>query len=101
MKKLLVFCAVFVGMNIFYSCVQHTKGTIVMEKTVFGKLPDGREVHQYAMTNKTGTTVKVIFTIVDCNLILRPFERKLSFAYPVAIATDNRSKIGTTIHITL
>ena len=60
MKKLLLFCAVSAGVIIFYSCVQHTKGTIVMEKTVFGKLPDGREVHQYAMTNKTGSTVKVI-----------------------------------------
>jgi aldose 1-epimerase len=31
-----------------------------MKTTVFGKLPDGREVHQYTMTNKAGMVVQII-----------------------------------------
>jgi aldose 1-epimerase len=60
MKKLLLFCVVIAGVNIFYSCVHNKRGTAVIEKNIYGKLPDGREVYQYAMTNKIGSTVKVI-----------------------------------------
>jgi aldose 1-epimerase len=31
-----------------------------MKTTVFGKLPDGREVHQYTLTNSAGLTAQVI-----------------------------------------
>jgi aldose 1-epimerase len=31
-----------------------------MKTTVFGKLPDGREVHQYALSNGAGMTVQII-----------------------------------------
>jgi aldose 1-epimerase len=60
MKKLSLFCVLFAGMTILYSCAQNKKDTAVNEKTVFGKLPDGREVYQYTLTNKSGATVKVI-----------------------------------------
>ena len=60
MKKLLLFCVLFVGVTILYSCVQNKRDTAVNEKTVFGMLPDGREVYQYTLTNKSGVTLKVI-----------------------------------------
>jgi len=60
MKKLLLLCVVFVGVNISYSCAQIKKDTAVNEKSLFGNLPDGREVYQYTLTNKSGATVKVI-----------------------------------------
>jgi aldose 1-epimerase len=31
-----------------------------MKTTVFGKLPDGREVHQYRMSNGTGIAAQII-----------------------------------------
>jgi aldose 1-epimerase len=60
MKKPLLFCVLCCGVIIFYSCVQNKKGIAVNEKTNYGKLPDGREVEQYTLTNKSGATVKVI-----------------------------------------
>ena len=32
----------------------------MIEKTLYGKLPDGREVYQYTLMNKSGATMKVI-----------------------------------------
>jgi aldose 1-epimerase len=32
----------------------------MIEKTLYGKLPDGREVYQYTLKNKSGATMKVI-----------------------------------------
>ena len=60
MKKLLLVCVLFVGVNSLYSYAQNKKDTAVNEKTVFGKLPDGRDVYQYTLTNKSGVTLKVI-----------------------------------------
>ena len=60
MKKLLLFCVLFVGVTILYSCAQNKRDTAVNEKTVFGMLPDGREVYQYTLTNKSGVTLKII-----------------------------------------
>ena len=60
MKKLLLFCVLFAGVTIFYSCAQNKKDTAVNEKSLFGNLPDGREVYQYTLTNKSGVTLKVI-----------------------------------------
>jgi aldose 1-epimerase len=31
-----------------------------MEKTVFGKLPDGRQVYRYTLTNRSGVTAQII-----------------------------------------
>jgi aldose 1-epimerase len=32
----------------------------VIDKTSFGKLPDGKEVHQYILTNSSGSKVTII-----------------------------------------
>lgn len=32
----------------------------MVEKTLYGKLPDGREVNQYTLMNKSGATIKII-----------------------------------------
>jgi aldose 1-epimerase len=60
MKNLALFCVLFAGMNLFMSCTPNKKDTTVNEKTSFGKLPDGREVDQYTLKNKSGATLKVI-----------------------------------------
>ena len=31
-----------------------------MNTTVFGKLPDGRDVHRYTLTNRSGATAEII-----------------------------------------
>ncbi len=42
------------------ACKTNGKVESAMKPTVFGKLPDGREVHQYTLENKGGMTVQVI-----------------------------------------
>ena len=54
----ILFCIVLIC-----SCIQFTpskKGNNVIEKTLYGKLPDGRAVYQYTLMNKSGATMKVI-----------------------------------------
>jgi aldose 1-epimerase len=60
MKKTMFLCVFLVGSIISSSCAINQKGTAVNEKKLFGKLPDGREVFQYTLTNKSGATMKVI-----------------------------------------
>ena len=71
MKKRLLFCVLLVVVNVFYSCAHNKKDTAVNEKSLYGKLPDGREVFQYTLTNKSGATVKVInFGAIVTSLIV-------------------------------
>ena len=43
----------------------------MIEKTLYGKLPDGREVFQYTLANKSGSTVKIIdFGAIVTSLIV-------------------------------
>jgi len=42
------------------SCTLNKKENDMIEKTLYGKLSDGREVYQYTLTNKSGPTLKVI-----------------------------------------
>lgn len=42
------------------ACRTNRKVEPSMKTTVFGKLPDGREVHQYTLTNKAGMVVQII-----------------------------------------
>lgn len=42
------------------SCNLDKKEKSMIEKTLFGKLPDGREVYQYTLTNSSKSTVKII-----------------------------------------
>ncbi len=48
------------GFNILYSYSSFEKDNAVIEKTFYGKLPDGRNVYQYTLTNKSGASMKVI-----------------------------------------
>jgi aldose 1-epimerase len=60
MKKLLLFCVLLTIIIGLFSCTPNKKETAVNEKAIYGKLPDGREVYQYSLTNKSGATLKVI-----------------------------------------
>ena len=42
------------------ACRTNRKVEPSMKMTVFGKLPDGREVHQYMLTNKAGMVAQII-----------------------------------------
>ena len=56
----MLLCVFLVGINNLYSYKLNEKENAVNERTLFGKLPDGREVFQYALKNKSGATLKVI-----------------------------------------
>jgi aldose 1-epimerase len=60
MKKLLFLCVFLAGVNSLFICTSSGKDNAVDEKTLFGKLPDGREVYQYTLVNNSGATVKII-----------------------------------------
>ncbi len=60
MKKQLLFCAFFIDVDVLHSCTTTKKDNAVNERTLFGRLPDGREVYQYTMINKSGATMKVV-----------------------------------------
>lgn len=60
MIKQILYCMLLICCSIQLSCVQNKKENNVIEKTLFGKLSDGREVYQYTLTNKSGATAKVI-----------------------------------------
>jgi aldose 1-epimerase len=60
MKKHRIFYVALIGINIFYSFSLYTKDIAVNEKTLFGTLPDGREVYQFTLKNKSGAVLKVI-----------------------------------------
>jgi aldose 1-epimerase len=60
MKKRLLLCVLLAGVNSLFSNSLSTKEIAVNEKTLFGTLPDGREVYQYKLVNKSGATLKVI-----------------------------------------
>lgn len=48
------------GINNLYSSTLSKKDIAVDGKALFGKLPDGQEVFQYTLTNKSGAIMKVI-----------------------------------------
>jgi Galactose mutarotase and related enzymes len=55
-----LFYAFLIYSLILLSCTPNKKENSVIKKTLYGKLPDGREVYQYTLMNKSGTTMKVI-----------------------------------------
>jgi aldose 1-epimerase len=60
MKRAVMLCVCVSAVCLIIACSPNKKDTAVIEKTSFGKLPDGREVDLYTLTNKPGATVKVI-----------------------------------------
>ena len=59
MKNILCCILIFISL-LFFSCTLSKKGTAVIEKTLYGKLADGREVYQYTLKNNSGATMKII-----------------------------------------
>ena len=60
MKKMVLLCVFLTGVNVLYSFTAIKKDNAIIEKTLFGKLPDGREVYQYTLANKSGAILKVL-----------------------------------------
>jgi aldose 1-epimerase len=60
MKKMVLLCVFLAGVNVLYSSTSIKKDNAIIEKTLFGKLPDGREVYQYTLANKSGAILKVL-----------------------------------------
>jgi aldose 1-epimerase len=60
MKKLFLLC-LCVSVPLFIeACQTKRKAQSPMTKTVFGWLPDGREVFQYTLKNSSGVTVRIL-----------------------------------------
>jgi aldose 1-epimerase len=60
MIKQILFLAFLIYSSILPSFTPIKKENSVVEKTLYGKLPDGREVNQYTLMNKSGATIKII-----------------------------------------
>ena len=58
-KSFLILCLLSFLMLTFISCSTNRKDQMI-EKTIFGKLDDGREVFLYTLTNDSGAQVKII-----------------------------------------
>jgi aldose 1-epimerase len=59
MKRILFYVFLIYSI-ILLSFISNKKENSVIEKTLYGKLPDGHEVYQYTLKNKSGVTMKVI-----------------------------------------
>jgi aldose 1-epimerase len=60
MIRQIFFYVFLIYSSILLSCTLNKKDNNAIEKTLYGKLPDGREVYQYTLVNKSGATMKVI-----------------------------------------
>jgi aldose 1-epimerase len=60
MIKQILYFAFMILFIIPLACTPNKKENRMIEKTLYGKLPDGREVYQYTLKNKSGATMKVI-----------------------------------------
>jgi len=60
-KNLLLFLLMLLSLIVFSCQGKNTKKAgIMIEKTIFGMLPDGREVFQYTLKNAAGVEVRII-----------------------------------------
>jgi aldose 1-epimerase len=59
-KRLLFTCIAFVILFSLGACRTGGKAQPTMQTKIFGKLSDGREVHQYTLTNRTGAVLQII-----------------------------------------
>lgn len=60
MTKKIFFYVFLIYSSILLSYALNKNDNSVIEKTLYGKLPDGREIYQYTLLNKSGTTLKVL-----------------------------------------
>ena len=58
-KSLLYFVTTLLLLSVL-SCNSNKKVESMIEKKLFGKLPDGREVYEYTLKNENGMTAKII-----------------------------------------
>ena len=60
MMRPLILCIAIFSFFSTEACQSKRKALPPMKTTVFGKLPDGREVHQYTLENRSGITAQII-----------------------------------------
>jgi aldose 1-epimerase len=60
MIRPLIFCIAIFALFSTQACQTNRKVQPPMKTTVFGKLPDGREVYQYTLENRSGVTAQII-----------------------------------------
>jgi aldose 1-epimerase len=60
MQRSCLFCLIALFLCTTEACQTKRKGEPTMKTTVFGTLRDGREVHQYTLTNKSGAVAQII-----------------------------------------
>jgi len=60
MMRTLILCIAVFSFLSTEACQTNRKAMPPMKKTIFGKLPDGREVHQYTLKNRSGATAQII-----------------------------------------
>jgi aldose 1-epimerase len=58
-QNFLIFLIVLVSV-VISGCKKNKEIKPMIEKSIFGKLPDGREVQQYTLTNKSGMKAQII-----------------------------------------
>lgn len=59
LNRISIFVIFFAVVSVLY-CQSKKEGTQMVEKKLFGKLADGREVYEYTLTNSNGMKVNVI-----------------------------------------
>lgn len=60
MKKIHLSLLAVIMSLIIVSCQNNKKVETMLEKSLYGKLPDGREVYQFTLHNKSGMKVEII-----------------------------------------
>ncbi len=60
MMRSLLLCLAVLSLISTQSCKTDGKARPAMTKSAFGKLPDGREVCQYTLTNRAGASIQII-----------------------------------------
>jgi aldose 1-epimerase len=60
MMRPLILCIAIFAFFSTQACQTNRKVQPPMKTTVFGRLPDGREVHQYTLENRSGVTAQII-----------------------------------------
>ncbi|NMB82477.1 MAG: galactose-1-epimerase, partial [Ignavibacteria bacterium] len=60
MKKLCSSILIIFLSLLIVSCQNNKKVETMIEKSLYGKLPDGREVYQFALKNNSGMQVNII-----------------------------------------
>jgi Galactose mutarotase and related enzymes len=60
MRQAILFCITILGMLLVGCSQNKEKGIPLVEKKLFGKLQDGREIDEYTLKNANGMEAKII-----------------------------------------